>query len=74
VAQFSPELAAGSKVTVRIAKDGGPLDDLGVVNIDTPSDCISGATAALEPGHYHVEVEVRPSKMPAMTGDFVVES
>ena len=74
VAQFTPELAAGSTVTVRVAKDGGPLHVLGVVNVETPSDCVSGTTAQLEPGRYHVELEVSQSQMPAITGDFVVGS
>ena len=74
VAQFTPELAAGSTVTVRVAKDGGPLDVLGVVHVETPSDCISGSTAQLEPGQYHIELEVSPRMMPAITSDFVVES
>lgn len=74
VARFTPELAAGTTVTVRVAKDGGTLDEMGVVDVKTPSDCISGATAPLEPGHYHVELDVRPSMMPPITGDFVVAS
>ena len=72
VAQFTPELAAGTVVTVGVAKDGGSLEDLGVINVDTPSDCISGATTPLEPGRYHVELDVRPGTMPPIAGDFVV--
>ena len=67
--------AAGTTVTIKVAKDGGSLeDDRGVVNVDTPSDCISGAIIPLGAGHYHVELDVSQSAMPAITGDFVVES
>jgi hypothetical protein len=74
VAQFTPELAAGTTVTIKVAKDGGSLEDRGVVNVDTPSDCIGGAMTPLGPGHYHVELDVSQSSMPAITGDFVVET
>ena len=74
VAQFTPELAAGTTVTIKVAKDGGTLEDRGVVNVDTPSDCISGAMTPLGPGHYHVELDLSQNSMPAITGDFVVES
>ncbi len=66
--------AAGTTVTITVAKDGGSLEDRGVVSVDTPSDCISGAMTPLGAGHYHVELDVSRSAMPAITGDFVVES
>ena len=73
VLMFSPELAAGGTVTIKVELNGTELVDLrDTVKVDEPSGCIYGTWPALEPGHYRVEYKVSPSKMPPISGEFEV--
>ena len=71
VAMFSPELQAGTSVTVSTFRDGEELTDYRhVVPVEEASDCVFIGLAPDEPGRYRLEFELEESSMPPLSGEF----
>jgi hypothetical protein len=73
VAMFSPELQAGTSVTVSTFRDGVELTDYRhVVPVEEPSDCVFIGLAPDEPGRYRLEFALEESSMSPLSGEFDV--
>lgn len=71
VAMFSPELQAGTSVTVSTFRDGVELTDYRhVVPVEEPSDCVFIGLAPDEPGRYRLEFALEESSMSPLSGEF----
>jgi hypothetical protein len=73
VLTLSPDLPAGSTVTVKVEMNGAELVDLrDTINFTEPAACIYGTLSGLEVGDYRVEYGITPSTMPPASGTFSV--
>ena len=59
-------------VTIQASKDGEPLHDPQVVELDGTVPCAYGELPDLEPGRYQVVVTIPGSPLPPLTAEFDV--
>ena len=73
IVTFSPALPTGGTSTIKIAKNGTELvDRRETIKATEPAACLQEPLSPLEVGHYRVDVEVSPSTMPPISGEFEV--
>lgn len=72
VATFSPPLEVGTTITTSVHKDGDELIDRETLTVDAAAACMQGVLSPLEAGHYKVTVEITPTSVPPLTGEFDV--
>ncbi|MEA2620214.1 MAG: hypothetical protein QOC97_987, partial [Chloroflexota bacterium] len=71
VARFSPELPAGTIVTMRLSLGGKELEAYReTLTLDTSSGCISGLVSDIPLAAGHYEWDVSPNKGPDGIGEF----
>jgi hypothetical protein len=71
VAEFSPELPAGTVITMRLSLGGKELDAYReTLTLDTASGCISGPVSAIPLAAGHYRWAVSPDKGPEAIGEF----
>lgn len=74
-AEFTPPIATGSTITIRLTRDGTMMADYPVVQVaDEPWPCVYGVVASppIAPGSYRWEIQISGSPMPPLAGEFTV--
>jgi hypothetical protein len=74
-AEFTPPIAAGSTITIRMTRDGTMVAEYPVVQVaDKQWPCVYGRVSAspLGSGRYRWEIAVSGSSMPPLAGEFTV--
>jgi hypothetical protein len=73
VVTFTPPLAVGTTIATSIHQGSTELvDRRETLKVEEPAGCMQGVLSPLDVGHYRVTVEIAPSSVPPISGEFDV--